>query len=157
VPKITINVPAYQGEYDLDLSGGQLFSYLEWRWIKKLSGYLPMTWQEGLDGGDPDLILAFAVIAMQRSGRIADTDVLTAAREIETAAVDGTSIRFAEDDAAEDGDADPQMESEPADSPPSSGADTTESSAPIPVSSSRRRSGSLALATGSDSDREISA
>ena len=31
---------------------------LEWRWVKKVSGYLPGTIGDGVDGGDPDIFVA---------------------------------------------------------------------------------------------------
>lgn len=82
-------VRRYEGEYDLDLEDEALTT-LEWRWIKKISGYLPLTLPEGWVGGDPDLFLAFAVIAMRRAGKIHKEDALLAAEGLE----DGATIRF---------------------------------------------------------------
>ncbi len=64
--RIVINVRPYVGEYDFDIEGEPLTT-LEWRWLKKISGYLPMTLDEGFRGGDPDLFVAFAVIALARA------------------------------------------------------------------------------------------
>ena len=39
-------VPPYDGRYDFDLEGRELTTR-EWGWIKRLSGYLPLTIEEG--------------------------------------------------------------------------------------------------------------
>src|SRR5262245_24325209 len=66
--KITINgVRPYEGNYEFDYSE---FTTLEWRWIKKFSGYMPLTISDGLDGGDPDLIVVFTAIALVRAGKV---------------------------------------------------------------------------------------
>ena len=58
----------WDGRYRLDL--GDDFSTHEWGWIKRLSGYMPLTVDDGYDGGDPELFAALAVIAIRRAGRI---------------------------------------------------------------------------------------
>lgn len=122
-----VSVPPYEGEYDFDIAAHP-FSTVEWRWIKQIAGYMPLTIEKGWEGGDPDLFLAFAVIAMRRSGKIAKAEVLQVAAEIEEAVVDGTAISFRAAE-AEAADADPPLESSPGDSKPDSGEDSSESTA----------------------------
>ena len=57
----------YDGRWEFDLEGRELTTR-EWGWIKRLSGYLPLTIEEGLS--DPELIVAFAVIALRRAGKV---------------------------------------------------------------------------------------
>ena len=50
------------GRYEFDLAEYVETSRLrEWGWIKKLSGYLPVTIGDGLDGADAELIGRLAV------------------------------------------------------------------------------------------------
>lgn len=144
-----VSVPPYEGEYELDIEGHP-FSTVEWRWIKQIAGYMPLTIEKGWEGGDPDLFLAFAVIAMRRAGKIRKDEVLLVAEEIEEAAMDGTSIAF-RGDAAEADDADPTSGSAPDDSTPSSGESSSESTEPTPESETPPPSGTQDSATGSDS------
>ena len=67
-------VPPYDGEYELDED--RAFNAREWNWIKKVSGYMPLTIGEGFAGGDPVLFVALAVIAMARSGKVERADGL---------------------------------------------------------------------------------
>jgi hypothetical protein len=57
----------YSGEYDL---GDRSFNAREWRWVKQMSGYLPLTISEGFAGMDADLMLAVAIIGMARDHKI---------------------------------------------------------------------------------------
>lgn len=101
--RIVLNTPRYKGEFPFDIEEDPLTN-LEWRWIKKISGYLPLTIEEGWKGGDPDLFVAFAVIALVRSGRVRKEDALTAADALADAPFDGTAITMVADEVA---DADP--------------------------------------------------
>ncbi len=65
--RFIIKTGLYKGEYELDDSE---FTTLEWSWIKKFSGYLPLTAEEGFKGADPELYVALAVVAMHRAGRV---------------------------------------------------------------------------------------
>lgn len=67
-------VPPYDGRHEFDIAG-QDFTTREWGWLKRLSGYLPMTVDEGFRGGDPELFCAFAVIALHRANKVAAADV----------------------------------------------------------------------------------
>lgn len=98
-------IKPYDGEYPLDDSE---FTTREWSWIKKISGYLPLTAEEGFKGGDPELFVALAVIAMVRAERIQKSDAMAVADKLLDSAF-GSSLTFVadEDEEGED-DADPQ-------------------------------------------------
>jgi len=65
----------WDGRYEFDLAEQELTTR-EWGWIKRLSGYLPMTFGDGLGGVDPELICVFAAIALVRAGRIQKDEVV---------------------------------------------------------------------------------
>ena len=65
-------VRPYDGRYEFDLAGQELTTR-EWGWIKRLSGYLPLTVEEGLS--DPELIVVFAAIALRRAGKVEPKEV----------------------------------------------------------------------------------
>ena len=60
-------VRPYDGRYEFDIAGQELTTR-EWGWIKRLSGYLPLTVEEGFS--DPELIVVFAAIALRRAGKV---------------------------------------------------------------------------------------
>jgi hypothetical protein len=68
------DVKPWDGRYELDLDTAEL-TRREWGWIKRHSGYLPMTIGEGFDGADPALVACLAVIALYRAGKITVDDV----------------------------------------------------------------------------------
>lgn len=86
-------IPAFAGEYDLDI-GDQPLNALEWRWVKKISGYLPFTIDDGLAGGDPDVVIALAVIAMARAGKITRDQVLAAAEQLADVPFDDAHLQL---------------------------------------------------------------
>lgn len=47
----------------------------EWGWIKRFSGYMPATIEEGINGMDAELISVFAVITLRRAGKIDNRQV----------------------------------------------------------------------------------
>ena len=63
----------WDGRYELDLLDRELTTR-EWGWVKRLSGYMPLTIVQGLEGGDPELFTALAVVALRRAGRIEQGD-----------------------------------------------------------------------------------
>ena len=65
-------VKPWDGRYEFDLAGRELTTR-EWGWIKRLSGYLPLTVEEGLS--DPELIVVFAAIALHRAGKVESREV----------------------------------------------------------------------------------
>jgi hypothetical protein len=71
---VIAGVKPYDGRYELDLEGSG-FTTREWGFIKRLSGYLPLTITDGLKGGDAELFSVFAVIALRRAGKIEQADV----------------------------------------------------------------------------------
>jgi hypothetical protein len=89
--RIVLNTPRYKGEYEFDIETEPLTN-LEWRWIKKISGYLPLTIDEGWRGGDPDLFVAFAVVALARAGKIQQAEALIVAESFGDLPFDGAAI-----------------------------------------------------------------
>jgi hypothetical protein len=100
--KIVIrDVPPYDGEYELDVVNRR-FNGREWNWIKQISGYMRNTINVGLAGGDYDLELAMAVIAMCRAGKIDRNEGVRIAEVLAEAPADGHHIELVvpeEDDA----------------------------------------------------------
>lgn len=105
-------VKPFDGEYDLDLEGEPLTT-LEWRWVKKISGYLPLTMGDGFAGGDPDLVCALAVIALRRNGKIQKDQALIVADRLADAPFDGAALQLRFDDADENGEGDAGPPEEP--------------------------------------------
>ncbi len=137
------------------------FSTAEWSWIKKLSGYLPATVEEGWVGRDPELVVAFAVIAMVRAGKIGKPQALTVGQLLWEADGDDVEITFVAgpDDAAGAVTADPpQVPPNDSSSSGSSGTSGSESSgssgSPATIPSS---SGPFGLVSVPTSDPAISA
>lgn len=63
----------FDGAYDIDFTEKPLTTN-EWYWIRKFSGYMPLTLVDGLEGGDPTLMCAFALIALVRNGDVEPTE-----------------------------------------------------------------------------------
>lgn len=63
----------WDGRYEFDVAE-RPWTTREWGWIKRLTGYLPLTLQDGWSGGDPELFAVFAVIALRRAGKIDAAD-----------------------------------------------------------------------------------
>lgn len=91
------NIRPWDGTYNLDLED-QPLTMLEWRWVKKISGYMPLTIDDGLTGGDPDVVCAFAAIALHRSGRVGKEQVIAVADQLADAPFDGSAIRLIADE-----------------------------------------------------------
>ena len=62
-------VKPWDGRYPFDIADNEPTTR-EWGWVKRFSGYMPTTIEDGLRGADPELICAFAVIALRRAGKI---------------------------------------------------------------------------------------
>src|SRR5262245_49440265 len=115
---ITVSgVLGYDGRYGLDIEA-QGFTVQEFGWIKRLSGYLPLTIDEGYQGADAELFAVFALIAMVRNGKVAEADAEDVFDKLRHAPM--TAITF-EGDASEDADASPPA------SPENSGSNGTSS------------------------------
>lgn len=114
---VITGIRPYDGSYDFDMESEPLTT-LEWRWVKKISGYLPLTLQDGFDGGDPDLIVALAVVALRRAGKIMKEQAFQAADRIADAPFDGAALQLIADpddetEADAEGDAVPPAEASP--------------------------------------------
>jgi hypothetical protein len=96
VATINIDVQRFKGSYPFD--AGEPMLAIEWRWIKKISGYLPLTIGDGFAGQDPDLYIALSVVAMHRAGKIRREEALAVADLLADAPVDGKAIEFVFDE-----------------------------------------------------------
>lgn len=139
----------YDGEYELDEE--RAFNAREWRWIKRISGYMPNTVSEGMRGGDPDLYVALAVIAMARSGRIDRDEGLRVADEIAEAPFDDASITVVVDPKEDDADP-PALTSEPEDRSQNGSLERQSFSGEPSRITSGRSDGTHAATTASKSD-----
>ena len=111
--KIT-GIRPYDGAYDLQEE--RPFNTHEWHVIKRVSGYMPLTIQEGWAGGDPSLVVALAVVAMCRSGKITRDRALAVADQLGEAPFDGAAITVdfgVEEDEPEADASPPDVASEP--------------------------------------------
>jgi hypothetical protein len=88
-------VRRWDGRYRFDIAENPPTTR-EWGWIKRMSGYLPMTLEDGFRGGDPELVCAFAVIALRRAGRIENDDAQRVFDELQDASF-GSKIRIDSD------------------------------------------------------------
>ena len=134
--KIRINkIPPYDGEYELDWDSP--FTSREWRWVRQISGCRPMTMLDALGEGDPDVVIAVAVVAMHRAGKINRDQVLEVADRMADAPFDGSHIDLElgteEDDAGP-----PELTSVPDGSSPSGSLDSRKSSGVVSTSDSVR-------------------
>lgn len=125
---ITIaGIPPYDGTYDFPLAEAPLTTS-EWAWVKKFSGYLPLTLDEGINGGDPELICAFALVAIYRAGKLTYGDAARVFRVLADAPF-GESIVFDVGDEVEE-EADPPRAPELVELPRSDGASSESSGTP---------------------------
>lgn len=109
-------VKPWDGRYEFDLENNELTTR-EWGSIKRLTGYLPLTVEEGLTGADPELFACFAALMLCRSGKISLREIPDVFDRICDAPF-GTTIRLETDTVEEDDDESPPARS-------SSGNDTT--------------------------------
>lgn len=86
-------VPPYEGRWPFDLDTQELTTR-EWGWIKRLSGYLPLTVEEGLS--DPELIVVFACIALRRAGKATPAEVPDVFEQLSDAPF-GSTVRMETD------------------------------------------------------------
>ena len=123
-------VPPWDGRYPFDIADNEPTTR-EWGYIKRFSGYLPTTVEDGLKGADPELICAFAVIALRRAGKATNEDVPGLYERLADAPF-GAAVQL-ETDSTEEGDVGPPAGSSDGSSS-SSGNDSTRSSETSPVS-----------------------
>ena len=83
-------IPPWDGRYEWDID--RALNVREWRYIKKISGYLPATMDGGLEGDDPELYVALAVVCMVRAGKVDKDDALRVAEQIGEAPFDNASL-----------------------------------------------------------------
>lgn len=121
-------VKPWDGRYRLDL-GGQQLTVREWGWLADLTGYLPLTIDEGFEGGDPKLYAALAVIAVRRAGRLNGGDDVADMFDRLLDAPWPATIRLESDDDVEDGE-------QPADPPAGSSNGSGAISGPASTTSS---------------------
>lgn len=130
---IVSGVKPFDGEYDLEED--RPFNTHEWRIIKKVSGYMPLTIREGWEGGDPDLIVALAVVAMCRQGKVQRERSLVVAEQLAEAPFDGAAItldlgdREEEEESGDDA-GPPDVASEPNESLPNDSLSNPNTSGP---------------------------
>lgn len=77
--KIAINVPAFAGTYELDRA---TFTGHDLHLIKQVAGVRGGEIEEAAEKGDYDLLVAFAVIALIKSGKVPARDAHEVARVI---------------------------------------------------------------------------
>lgn len=127
----------YDGEWEFD-SG--FFTNRELHTIKRISGLRAGELNEALKAGDTDLVVALAVVALQRHGKQVDEDTIWDA--------EGGDVQFVGvPDTSEEGDEGPPGVAAPSDG--SSGAALTDSSEP--PASPPSRTGSPLSAIGAAS------
>jgi hypothetical protein len=102
------NIRPWDGRYEFDIENEEPTTR-EWSWIKRFSGYLPLTIQQGLEGGDPELFCAFAILALRRAGKIEPGDVQQVYDRLADVPF-GATIRLEADEPVEEGDAGPPPE-----------------------------------------------
>lgn len=134
MPFLTIKgIAPYDGRYRLSLD--EEFTTREWGWLKRLSGYMPLTIEAGFDGGDPELFAVLAVMAMRRSGKITAAEVPDLFERIVDTPFGPTIQLEADETEAEDGDdADPPTAVKPDESLPIYGTDLRTNSETSPES-----------------------
>ena len=93
-------VPPWDGRYEFDIVE-QPPTYREWGWVKRFSGYMPLTIDQGMNGGDPELYAAFAAMALHRAGRIQPSEAQGIVDRLADAPF-GATVRLELDDRVED-------------------------------------------------------
>ena len=123
---VITGVSPWDGRYPFDIADNELTTR-EWGYVKRFSGYLPTTIEDGLRGADPELICAFAAIALRRAGKVEQPDEMQRLYDRLADAPFGAAVQLETDSTETDeGDADPPGSSNGSSS--SSGTDSTTSS-----------------------------
>lgn len=122
--RMVITVKPWAGEYELDED--LPFNAREWEWIKKGSGYMPVTLPDGFRNRDPSLFVVLAVVAMCRSGRVDREDGYRTIEELKETPFDFQSITMVGD--AEDDADPPALTGEPDASSPTSSPESSNDS-----------------------------
>ena len=127
---VITGVPPWDGRYPFDIADHEPTTR-EWGIIKRFSGYLPTTIEDGLKGADPELICAFATIALRRAGKIGNDDVAGLYDRLAVAPF-GAAVQL-ETDSVEEADADSPPAGSSNGSSNFSGTDSTASSETSPA------------------------
>jgi hypothetical protein len=123
-------VKPWDGRYEFDLDRQELTTR-EWGFIKRYSGYLPTTLEEGIEGADPEFFCVVAVIALRRAGRIGNADVQQTFDRFADAPF-GTTIRLeGDDEPAPEADADPSASSSSKPNGSGDGSRTSSETSPV--------------------------
>jgi hypothetical protein len=67
-------VKPWDGRYELPLDEFKLRNF-EWGWIRRWTGYFPADVLNAMKGADAELLVALAVIALYRAGKVTREDV----------------------------------------------------------------------------------
>lgn len=89
----------WDGRYELNLADE--FTTREWGWLKRHSGYMPLTIVQGLEGADPELFSVFAAIALYRAGKLNQAEVAGFVERCQDVGF-GTRIVFESDEQEDD-------------------------------------------------------
>lgn len=146
-------IAPYDGDWELD---PERFTNSDLRTIKKISGLRPPEVMEALYSDDVELVVAFAVIALDKAGKRPDERILWDAK------TGKISLVFDEEEAEDDADPPSQTPSEPAEpgsdnangSPSGTGS---RSDGATEAEKNPSPTGFPRLAESTISDREISA
>lgn len=96
MPNIVLNLP---GQIPRRYPVPESFTYRELQTIKQVTGLRPAEFEDALSSGDPDIVVALAVVCANRAGhRITEDDIL----DLE---VGGITVEGDEDDPTDAGDA----------------------------------------------------
>jgi hypothetical protein len=95
----------FDGRYEFNLDAGE-FTTREWSWIKKHAGYMPLTIEQGAQGGDVDLIVTFTAIALYRADRLDQAEVASFIERVQDVDI-AAHIAFDVEDDAKEADASP--------------------------------------------------
>lgn len=139
-------VPPWDGTYEFDVD--RSFTTRELRWMKQIAGYLPVSLQEGLEGGDADVVITLVCIAMHRAGKLAREDVLDVADRMSDLPVGDEDTWITIDSTGDEVDElppAPPLEHEPS-SPSLSNERPSSSGPPLPISTASQ--GETPEATG---------
>ncbi len=96
-----MRVKPYVGRYPFNFL--RELTIREWGWVKRNTGYLPLTVDDALEGGDPELVGILAVIAMVRAGRIGNAEVAEVYEWLLDTDAKAAITVWAEDDDEEEG------------------------------------------------------
>jgi hypothetical protein len=95
-------VKPYDGRYPLVV--GDDMTTVELGWMKRFSGYLPLTVDTGLAGGDAELFCVLAAVALCRAGKITADEVPQVFERLSAVSFARMFTLYADDDEPVEGD-----------------------------------------------------